>query len=142
MTGDGGLQDAVDAARTAQDRAGQAQVEQEARRRQVQEAGRSFAARLRAAGIQPDVVQVQSGWEDFRYGRFGRKIGQRGTYASRRVWVVRPHRESERYDAGERGVYVLEDGTVIFGRLEDGRHAEWPQFVLPLLGGYLLRRNL
>lgn len=121
MTGDGGLQDAVDAARALRDaetrwtaeRTAEERAAEEGARDRLRAAGAAFVKRARAARIQLDTIQVQTGVQE-------RGFLSRNTvpvYEDRRAWVISP----DEWECGGEvrfhspGLGVLEDGTVIRG---------------------------
>jgi hypothetical protein len=154
---DGGLEDAVSAARAREEEAkrlaserrtreGRAQRELEQRRQKVRDAGRSFARRAKEAGIPLESVQFHVG--DRKAGLFGNKT--KPNHETRKAWIAR---ESSVYDAGGGSMenwrsapafYVLEDGTVMVGELHSDAYLSEPaeaQRVIDALGSYLASRT-
>lgn len=139
MNDDGGLQDAEDALRArreaadvarrkaereaAEERAAENQADEEARDR-LRAAGLAFARRARSAGIAPNTVHVRTGSHE-RTRLFSREMRQVPVYERRAAWVVWSYSVtrggySDGYtDRLNPGIYVLEDGTVIYGSLKD-----------------------
>lgn len=148
MSDDGGLQDAVDAARARREEAERKSAERRATEEaadkeahdQLRAAGLAFVRRTRSAGIPPDTVRVRTGFRE--RGFLSRRTVP--VYEQRAAWVVTPYHPSTGYGASAvydiQGVYVLEDGTVIYGSLAHPKSPERDKVpsVISQLASYLL----
>jgi hypothetical protein len=135
------------AEKQAQERRAEAERSASDQRRRValQEIGRSFVSRARAAGVAPEGgVEVCVGTRD-RYGGFfnRRKVGVESVYESRQAWTIQPYYHEKYSGSSSLGIYVLEDGSVV-GSLATPSWlpAEDVDEVTRRLGEYLVSRGV